>query len=38
VRAVTPGTFAYPAVDAEDMYDPETRGRTAMGKLVVQAR
>ena len=38
VRAVTPGTYKYPAVDAEDMYDPETYGRTAMGKLVVQQR
>jgi alpha-2-macroglobulin len=38
VRAVTPGEFKYPAVDVEDMYDPETNGRTAMGKLVVQPR
>ena len=38
VRAVTPGTFKYPAVEVEDMYDPETYGRTAMGKLVVQQR
>jgi uncharacterized protein YfaS (alpha-2-macroglobulin family) len=35
VRAVTPGTFKYPALDVEDMYDPETYGRTAMGKLTV---
>jgi uncharacterized protein YfaS (alpha-2-macroglobulin family) len=38
VRAVTPGEFKYPALDVEDMYDPETYGRTAMGKLVVKPR
>jgi alpha-2-macroglobulin len=38
VRAVTPGEFKYPALAVEDMYDPETSGRTAMGKLVVQPR
>jgi alpha-2-macroglobulin len=38
VRAVTPGEFKYPALDVEDMYDPETYGRTAMGKLIVQPR
>ena len=38
VRAVTPGEFKYPALAVEDMYDPETAGRTAMGKLVVQPR
>ena len=38
VRAVTPGEYKYPAVAVEDMYDPETNGRTAMGKLVVQPR
>lgn len=38
VRAVTPGEFAYPALVVEDMYEPETTGRTAMGKLSVQAR
>ena len=38
VRAVTPGEFKYPALDVEDMYDPETYGRTGMGKLVVQPR
>ena len=37
VRAVTPGEFKYPALEVEDMYDPETYGRTAIGKLVVQA-
>jgi uncharacterized protein YfaS (alpha-2-macroglobulin family) len=38
VRAVTPGEFRYPALDVEDMYDPETSGRNAMAKLVVQPR
>jgi uncharacterized protein YfaS (alpha-2-macroglobulin family) len=37
-RAVTPGEFNYPALVAEDMYDPETSGRTAIGKLVVAPR
>jgi len=38
VRAVTPGDFKYPALVAEDMYDPETSGRTAIGKLTVAPR
>jgi uncharacterized protein YfaS (alpha-2-macroglobulin family) len=38
VRAVTPGDFKYPALVVEDMYDPETTGRTAMGTLTVQPR
>ena len=38
VRAVTPGEFKYPALVVEDMYEPETTGRTAMGSLTVQAR
>ena len=38
VRAVTPGDFTYPALVVEDMYEPETTGRTAMGKLSVQPR
>ena len=37
VRAVTPGEFVYPAAVVEDMYDPETAGRTAIGKLSVAA-
>ena len=37
-RAVTPGEFAYPAVTAEDMYEPETAGRTAIGRLTVGTR
>ena len=35
VRAVTPGEFTYPALVVEDMYDPETTGRTAIGRLTV---
>jgi alpha-2-macroglobulin len=38
VRAVTPGAFKYPALVVEDMYEPETAGRTAIGKLTVGAR
>ena len=38
VRAVTPGDFKYPALVAEDMYDPETSGRTALGKLTIAPR
>jgi hypothetical protein len=38
VRAVTLGTFKYPALVVEDMYEPETRGRSAIGALTVQAR
>jgi uncharacterized protein YfaS (alpha-2-macroglobulin family) len=38
VRAVTPGEFKYPTLAVEDMYDPETNARTAMGRLVVQPR
>ncbi len=38
VRAVTPGEFKYPALVVEDMYEPETSGRTAIGTLSVQPR
>ena len=38
VRAVTPGEFSYPALVVEDMYEPETTGRTALGTLRVQPR
>jgi alpha-2-macroglobulin len=38
VRAVTPGEFKYPALVVEDMYEPETSGRTAIGSLSVQPR
>ena len=35
-RATTAGTFVHPAVEAELMYRPETRGRTATERLVVE--
>jgi alpha-2-macroglobulin len=35
VRAVTSGEFVYPALAVEDMYDPETMGRTAISRLSV---
>ncbi len=38
VRAVTPGDYKYPALVAEDMYEPQTTGRTAIGSLKVGAR
>ena len=38
VRAVTAGEFTYPALIVEDMYEPETTGRTAIGKLTVAPR
>ena len=34
-RAMTPGTFTHPPAQAEMMYEPETRGRTATGTLIV---
>ena len=34
-RATTEGMFVHPAVEAELMYQPETRGRTATERLVV---
>jgi alpha-2-macroglobulin len=38
VRAVTPGEFKCPALVVEDMYEPETTGRTAIGSLSVRPR
>jgi len=38
VRAVTPGQYKYPALVAEDMYEPQIEGRTAIGKLAVLPR
>jgi uncharacterized protein YfaS (alpha-2-macroglobulin family) len=38
VRAVSAGEFHYPALVVEDMYEPETTGRTAMNKLTVAPR
>jgi hypothetical protein len=34
-RATTPGDYANPAATAEEMYRPETFGRTAQGRFVV---
>ena len=33
MRAVTPGSFALPAVNVSDMYAPRVYGRTAMGRV-----
>ncbi len=38
VRAVTPGTFALPAVHVEDMYSPRVYGRSAMGRVTIAPR
>src|SRR5260370_19124907 len=38
VRAITPGAFTYPPLAVEDMYEPETTGRTAMSNLTVHPR
>lgn len=38
VRAVTPGTFALPAVHVEDMYSPRVFGRSAMGRVTIAPR
>ncbi|MEL6324515.1 MAG: alpha-2-macroglobulin family protein, partial [Pseudomonadota bacterium] len=37
VRAVTPGTFAYPGVVAEDMYRPDVTARSAAGTVQIEA-
>jgi len=37
-RATTPGTFVAPPARAEEMYSPETFGRTATGRVVVEVR
>ncbi len=37
VRAVTPGTYAYPAASVEDMYRPQFSARTATGMMEVKA-
>ncbi|HEV7252215.1 MAG TPA: alpha-2-macroglobulin family protein [Mesorhizobium sp.] len=36
VRATTPGTFAHPAAQVEDMYRPEFSARTAAGMMMVR--
>jgi uncharacterized protein YfaS (alpha-2-macroglobulin family) len=38
VRAVTPGSFALPAVHVSDMYAPRVYGRTAMGRVDIAPR
>lgn len=35
-RATTPGTFVVPPTKAEEMYAPETFGRSASAKVVVE--
>jgi uncharacterized protein YfaS (alpha-2-macroglobulin family) len=35
-RATTPGSFVVPPARAEEMYSPETFGRTASGRVVVE--
>lgn len=37
VRAVTPGDYTVPAVQVEDMYAPEVRGRGGRGQLSIAA-
>jgi uncharacterized protein YfaS (alpha-2-macroglobulin family) len=38
VRAVTPGTYQYPAVEAECMYDASVHGRGQAGTVEVVKR
>jgi uncharacterized protein YfaS (alpha-2-macroglobulin family) len=38
VRAVTPGSFALPAVNVSDMYAPRIYGRTGMGHVEIAPR
>ena len=38
VRAVTPGTYVLPAANAEDMYRPPVRARTAPGTVTIAPR
>jgi len=37
VRAVTPGDFAFPAAQAEDMYRPDVFARTGAGRVQISA-
>jgi hypothetical protein len=37
VRAVTPGVYSLPPAEVEDMYQPQFRARTAMGKVTITA-
>ncbi len=36
VRAVTPGTYQYPSMESECMYDPSIRSRTSTGTMEVK--
>ena len=38
VRAVTPGSFTLPAVNASDMYAPRVYARSGMGRVVIAPR
>ena len=38
VRAVTPGSFALPAVNVSDMYAPRIHARSAMGRVTIAPR
>ena len=38
VRAVTPGTFALPAVNVSDMYAPRIYARSTMGRVEIAPR
>jgi uncharacterized protein YfaS (alpha-2-macroglobulin family) len=38
VRAVTPGTFALPAVNVSDMYAPRVYARSGMGRVTIAPR
>ncbi|KAB2886791.1 MAG: alpha-2-macroglobulin family protein [Albidovulum sp.] len=35
LRAISPGTFRHPAASVEDMYRPDYRARTAVGRVTV---
>jgi len=35
-RATTPGTFVVPPARAEEMYHPETFGRSASARVIVE--
>ncbi len=35
-RATTPGTFVVPPAKAEEMYQPETFGRSASAKVIIE--
>ena len=38
VRAVTPGSFALPAVNVSDMYAPRVYARSGMGRVAIAPR